>query len=156
LPSWLRGKWGSFDPVNGLPAGYIPNQDQGRFYIAVQLPDAAAMERTQHAVDRIQRLVQPMGGVLHTTEIAGQSFTFNANGSNFRQFFISFEDFGKRRELENETWFRLTDASLDPLHEAGVPEGVLSKLRPLKYREFREPEFRAQLGKILAETERQQ
>src|SRR5207237_815168 len=22
-----------------LPAGYIPNQDQGRFYIAVQLPD---------------------------------------------------------------------------------------------------------------------
>src|SRR5205085_628209 len=25
---------------NKLPTGYIPNQDQGRFYIAVQLPDA--------------------------------------------------------------------------------------------------------------------
>src|SRR5262249_36867965 len=27
--------------ANSLPSGYIPNQDQGRFYIAVQLPDAA-------------------------------------------------------------------------------------------------------------------
>src|SRR5205823_3786626 len=35
VPSWLHEKWGSWDPANGLPAGYIPNQDQGRFYIAV-------------------------------------------------------------------------------------------------------------------------
>src|SRR5438132_1703285 len=28
-----------------LPSGYIPNQDQGRFYIAVQLPDAASVQR---------------------------------------------------------------------------------------------------------------
>src|SRR5437764_1740913 len=34
-PAWLRAHWGSFDPANGLPVGYIPNQDQGRFYIAV-------------------------------------------------------------------------------------------------------------------------
>src|SRR5262249_15533240 len=33
-----------------------------------------------------------------TTGIAGQSFTFNANGSNFAQFFVSFEDFDKRRD----------------------------------------------------------
>jgi multidrug efflux pump len=98
LPGWLREKWGSFDPVGGLPAGYIPNQDQGRFYIAVQLPDAASLERTQRVVDQIQKLVQPLGGVLHVTEIAGQSFTFNANGSNFGQFFISFQDFDKRRD----------------------------------------------------------
>jgi multidrug efflux pump len=98
LPPWLRDKWGSFDPVGGLPAGYIPNQDQGRFYIAVQLPDAASLERTQEVVDSIQQLVQPLGGVLHTTEIAGQSFTFNANGSNFGQFFISFQDFDRRRD----------------------------------------------------------
>ncbi len=33
-----------------LPIGYIPNADQGRFYIAVQLPDAASLQRTQRAV----------------------------------------------------------------------------------------------------------
>src|SRR5207248_5900885 len=58
-----------------LPSGYIPNQDQGRFYIAVQLPDAAAMQRTQRVTDTIQRIVQEQPGVEHTTEVAGQSFT---------------------------------------------------------------------------------
>src|SRR5262249_55634731 len=58
-----------------LPTGYIPNQDQGRFYIAVQLPDAASLERTQETLDRIQQLVQAQEGVVHVTEVAGQSFT---------------------------------------------------------------------------------
>jgi multidrug efflux pump len=99
IPSPLQGaKLGSLDLANGLPVGYIPNQDQGRFYIAVQLPDAASLERTQQVVDRIQQLVQPLAGVVHTTGIAGQSFTFNANGSNFGQFFVSFDDFDKRRD----------------------------------------------------------
>src|SRR5262249_3809548 len=69
-----------------LPAGYIPNQDQGRFYIAVQLPDAASLERTQTVVNRISDIVGRMDGVLHTTGVAGQSFTLNANGSNFANF----------------------------------------------------------------------
>jgi multidrug efflux pump len=81
-----------------LPAGYIPNQDQGRFYIAVQLPDAASLERTQKVTDRIQQLVQEQPGVEYVTEIAGQSFTLNANGSNFGQFFVSFKPFEERRD----------------------------------------------------------
>jgi multidrug efflux pump len=36
------------------------------------------------------------------TEIAGQSFTLNANASNFGQFFVSFDSFDKRRELARE------------------------------------------------------
>jgi multidrug efflux pump len=81
-----------------LPPGYIPNQDQGRFYIAVQLPDAASLQRTQRAMDRIQELVQKQEGVEHVTEIAGMSFTLNANGSNFGNFFVSFKPFDERRD----------------------------------------------------------
>jgi multidrug efflux pump len=98
-PTALQGlKWRSLDLAGGLPRGYIPNQDQGRFYIAVQLPDAVSIERTQRAVDHIQQLVQPLPGVQHVTEIAGQSFTYNANGSNFGQFFCTFDEFDKRRD----------------------------------------------------------
>jgi multidrug efflux pump len=81
-----------------LPPGYIPNQDQGRFYVAIQLPDAASMERTQQVIDRIQQLVQPLPGIAHVTGIGGTSFTYNANGSNFAQFFIAFKDFDERRD----------------------------------------------------------
>jgi multidrug efflux pump len=90
----LNTLWG----YEQLPAGYIPNQDQGRFYIAVQLPDAASLERTQKATDHIQKLVQDLPGIEHVTEIAGQSFTLNANGSYFGQFFISFKPFEERRD----------------------------------------------------------
>jgi multidrug efflux pump len=132
-----------------LPAGYIPNQDQGRFYIAVQLPDASSLERTQQACDRIQRLVQHLPGVEHVTEIAGQSFTLNANGSYFGQFFVSFKDFDSRADLAKETWLKLSDKELSSLKEAGLPADVLSKLKTLKRREYREEELREELDKLL-------
>jgi multidrug efflux pump len=81
-----------------LPTGYIPNQDQGRFYIAVQLPDSASLQRTQAILDTIANKVRKMEGIIHVTEIAGQSFTFNANGSNFGQFFVTLDEFDKRRD----------------------------------------------------------
>jgi multidrug efflux pump len=80
-----------------LPSGYIPNQDQGRFYITVQLPDAASLERTQAVVDHIARVVSEMNGVVYITGVAGQSFTLNCNGSNFGNFFVTFDSFDNRR-----------------------------------------------------------
>jgi multidrug efflux pump len=98
-PPALRGwQLGSFDLANGLPAGYIPNQDQGRFYIAVQLPDAASMQRTQQVMDHIADVVRQEEGVVHITEVAGQSFTLNANGSNFGNFFVTFKPFDERHD----------------------------------------------------------
>jgi multidrug efflux pump len=128
LPSWLANKWGSFDPANGLPAGYIPNQDQGRFYIAVQLPDSASLQRTQKVVDRIQELVQPLQGVVHVTEIAGQSFTLNANGSNFGQFFVSFAPFDERRD-PSLTATAITNRVRELLAKE-VPEAMVSIFTP--------------------------
>ncbi|HEV3084609.1 MAG TPA: efflux RND transporter permease subunit, partial [Gemmataceae bacterium] len=129
LPASLHGtKIGSWDMANGLPEGYIPNQDQGRFYIAVQLPDAASTERTQAVVDHIRDLVQPMQGIVHVTEIAGQSFTFNANGSNFGQFFVTFDDFDKRRDpsLSATAITRRVQELLDQ----EVPEAKVSLFTP--------------------------
>jgi multidrug efflux pump len=87
-----------------LPSGYIPNQDQGRFYIAVQLPDAASLQRTQEVTDQIAAAVKPMKDVVHVTEIAGQSFTLNANGSNFGQFFVTLDEFDRRRSREQHSF----------------------------------------------------
>jgi hydrophobe/amphiphile efflux-1 (HAE1) family protein len=111
-----------------LPAGYIPNQDQGRFYVAVQLPDAASLERTQKVVNRIEDIVYPMEGVVHTTGIAGQSFTLNANGSNFGQFFITLDKFERRRDPSMHA-FAVTDRVKDDLAEK-IPEAQVSLFTP--------------------------
>jgi len=111
-----------------LPTGYIPNQDQGRFYVAVQLPDAASLERTQTVVDRIQKLIQAQPGIAHVTEIAGQSFTLNANGSNFGQFFVSFEDFDQRHDPSMSAT-AITDR-IRALLAKEVPEALTSIFTP--------------------------
>jgi multidrug efflux pump len=129
-----------------LPTGYIPQQDQGRFYIAVQMPDAASLQRTQEVMDRIQRLVQEQPGIVdvtdgaspeqrrkrtgivHVTEVAGQSFTLNANGSNFGNFFVTFTPFEDRRDpkMSAEAITRRIQALL----EKEVPEANVSIYQP--------------------------
>jgi multidrug efflux pump len=111
-----------------LPGGYIPNQDQGRFYIAVQLPDSASLERTQAEINRIEALVKPLKGVVHTTGIAGQSFTLNANGSNFGQFFVTLDEFGERRDPSMHA-FAVTDRVRDLLVEE-LPGAQVSLFTP--------------------------
>jgi multidrug efflux pump len=116
-----------------LPAGYIPNQDQGRFYVAVQLPDAASLERTQKVVDRIGEIFYPPDAeeefaIVHTTGIAGQSFTLNANGSNFGQFFITLDEFAKRRDPKMHA-FNVTDRAKEKLDQE-LPEAQVSLFYP--------------------------
>jgi multidrug efflux pump len=111
-----------------LPSGYIPNQDQGRFYIAVQLPDAASLERTQRVVDRITEVVMKYSGVRHTTGVAGMSFTLNANGSNFANFFVTLDEFDKRRDPYMHA-FAVTDRVKDVLAKE-VPEALTSLFTP--------------------------
>jgi multidrug efflux pump len=111
-----------------LPSGYIPNQDQGRYYIAVQLPDSASLQRTQIACDRIADIVAPMKGMVHVTEIAGQSFTLNANGSNFGQFFVTLDDYDKRFDPSMSS-FAVIDRVKEIL-DREVPDAQVSLFTP--------------------------
>jgi multidrug efflux pump len=111
-----------------LPSGYIPNQDQGRFYIAVQLPDAASLQRTQEVTDQIAAVVKPMKDIMHVTEIAGQSFTLNANGSNFGQFFVTLDEFKTRRSPDQHS-FAIVDRVKEEL-EQRVPGANLNLSAP--------------------------
>jgi multidrug efflux pump len=113
---------------NRLPTGYIPNQDQGRFYITVQLPDAASLERTQQVTDHIRELVQPLEGVVHVTQVAGQSFTLNANGSNFGNFFVTLDKFDKRQD-PSMTSTAITQR-IQALLDQEVPEAMVSLFTP--------------------------
>src|SRR5206468_1154864 len=74
------------------------------------------------------QLVQPMGGIAHVTEIAGQSFTLNANGSNFGQFFISFEDFDQRHDPSMSAT-AISDRVREVLARE-VPEAMVSIFTP--------------------------
>jgi multidrug efflux pump len=79
------------------PTGFVPQQDQGRLIVSVQMPDSASLERTRTALAEIDRLTRATPGVAHTITIAGISFVQQANSSNFGSMFVILEPFDKRR-----------------------------------------------------------
>ena len=78
------------------PTGFIPQQDKGYLLVNVQLPDAAAVTRTDEVVQRIEKIALETQGVKHTVAISGQSILLNANASNFGALYLMLDDFEHR------------------------------------------------------------
>jgi multidrug efflux pump len=82
------------------PTGFIPQQDQGRLIVNIQLPPSASLARTRAAVREIDRITRETPGVSHTVAIAGLSFILQSNSSSFASMFIVLDPFDKRQRPE--------------------------------------------------------
>src|SRR5205807_1588923 len=65
---------------------------------SVQLPDAAALGRTEKVVDRIEQILGETDGVYTWFAIGGFSFVDGGNSSSAAAVFIVFDDWQKRAE----------------------------------------------------------
>jgi HAE1 family hydrophobic/amphiphilic exporter-1 len=59
--------------LSRVPTGFIPIEDQGYLLAAVQLPDGAALDRTQRVMDQVQDIASKTPGVEQVMTIAGIS-----------------------------------------------------------------------------------
>jgi HAE1 family hydrophobic/amphiphilic exporter-1 len=59
--------------LSRVPTGFIPIEDQGYLLAAVQLPDGAALDRTQRVMDQVQEIASKTPGVEQIMTIAGIS-----------------------------------------------------------------------------------
>ncbi|MDQ2762404.1 MAG: efflux RND transporter permease subunit [Pseudomonadota bacterium] len=59
--------------VSRTPTGFLPEEDQGAYFIAVQLPDGASVARTSEVTARIEGLVKQLPQVADTLSIIGFS-----------------------------------------------------------------------------------
>lgn len=64
---------GSGGLMKSLPAGFLPIEDNGYLFVDVQLPDAAALERTEVVTDRIDNSILDIPGVVSTVQVNGFS-----------------------------------------------------------------------------------
>lgn len=78
------------------PTGFIPQQDKGYLILNVQLPDAAAVDRTQRVLDRIEQVALGTPGVEHTLGVAGRSLILNANAPNLASMYVILKEFDAR------------------------------------------------------------
>ncbi len=73
---------GIFGLARVTPTGFLPEEDQGAFFISVQLPAGASVARTRTTVEQIEKLVRPMPEIQGLLSIVGFSLLDGGNQSN--------------------------------------------------------------------------
>jgi len=64
------------------PTGFLPEEDQGAFFMAIQLPDGASVSRTSETVRQVEKLLLAMPQVQDTFAIIGFSLLDGVSESN--------------------------------------------------------------------------
>ena len=65
-----------------LPSTFLPVEDQGYFFVVIQLPDGAALERTDAVAKKARDILQSTPGVDIVGSISGLNFLTSAAQSN--------------------------------------------------------------------------
>lgn len=68
--------------VQRVPSTFLPVEDQGYFFVVVQLPDGASLERTDAVAKKVRDILESTPGVDIVGSISGLNFLTNAAQSN--------------------------------------------------------------------------
>jgi len=107
------------------PTGFLPTEDQGYIIIAVQLPDAASLDRTREVVERMNEMFrkrQEQGAVENWFVLGGFSLLDGTAAPNGATVFAAWTDWSKRGspELAQEALVREIQAELGQMQEAFI------------------------------------
>ena len=80
-----------------VPAGFIPNLDQGYVMISMQLPPGAELERTERVLTRAIDKLLAIEGVSRTVAFAGFSAMTYTNAPNTATMFAAFAPYEERQ-----------------------------------------------------------
>ncbi len=84
------------------PSGFLPSEDQGGFFVSIQLPDGASVARTSAVVRQVETNIGKMAGVADTFAIIGFSILDNAQEPNSGFMFIRLKPFASRTTAQTQ------------------------------------------------------
>ncbi len=79
-----------------LPAGFIPDEDQGLFGVNVQLPPAASLERTSAVLRKVEAILAKTEGVESYQTIGGYGAVTSTYQPNFGSIFVRLKPWEER------------------------------------------------------------
>jgi HAE1 family hydrophobic/amphiphilic exporter-1 len=85
-----------------LPSGFLPEEDQGYVYLALQLPDASSLERTDQTCHKIEDFLKQTPGVKYTTSVIGFSLLSLVQNTYSAFFFVTFKPWSERTKAEEQ------------------------------------------------------
>jgi hydrophobe/amphiphile efflux-1 (HAE1) family protein len=86
--------------LKALPTSFVPDEDQGYFYAALNLPDGASLERTEALTNRAEKFLQGLPGVQNVVTFGGLNVLTNAYTSNNATLIVILKPWGERGSKE--------------------------------------------------------
>ena len=89
---WLLSK--------SVPGGFIPDEDKGLLFVAVELPEGASLQRSDEVLKKAEKVVAETKGVRSVCAISGYNILTGLNMSNSALMFVGLDDWKKREAPE--------------------------------------------------------
>src|SRR5439155_1569036 len=111
-----------------LHSSFVPEEDSGFFFVNVQLPPAASLERTDEVCRKIDRILAETKGVDLAATIAGFSLLTRVSATNTAFYFVALKPWDDRRPAPLHA--RAIVDSLNRRLATQVPEAVAFGFMP--------------------------
>ncbi|MBL8916375.1 MAG: efflux RND transporter permease subunit [Archangium sp.] len=85
-----------------LPAGFVPNEDQGMIYAIIQTPPGTTLERTNDVSQELAGIARKVDGVASVSSLAGYEVLTEGRGSNAGTVLINLKPWSERRHNVTE------------------------------------------------------
>lgn len=87
-----------------VPSGFLPDEDQGAFFVMVQLPDGASTNRTKETIGEVEQLLMSYPQVDNVISIIGFSIMDSSAASNQGFMVASLKPFDERTKKEDSVY----------------------------------------------------
>lgn len=105
--------FGIFAVDKTLPAGFIPNEDQGMIYAIIQTPPGSTLERTNDISRKLQMIAEEVEGIQSVSSLAGYEVLTEGRGSNAGTCIINLKDWSERHQSVFEIVEELEEKTKD-------------------------------------------
>ena len=84
-----------------VPGGFVPEEDQGYVLGALQLPDAASLERTEDVMRDVEKVIAQFDAIESYTTISGFSLITGTTQPNAGFIFLQLKDWDERPDVQD-------------------------------------------------------
>ena len=85
-----------------IPAGFIPEEDQGIVGVGVQLPPGASLERTSEVMKKVEEILAKTEGMESYQTIGGYGVVTNTYQPNYGTIFMRLKPWEERKDAKEK------------------------------------------------------
>lgn len=85
-----------------LPTSFLPDEDQGYVFVALQLPDASSLQRTNATASQVEEILKKTPGIDHVTSVIGYNMISGVQNTYSSFFWVTLKEWAERKAPEEQ------------------------------------------------------